>query len=128
MKSIYIASRTRHAERWRRLRASGVNILSTWIDEAEPGQSASLRDLAVRCVAEAAAADTTILYAEPGDVLKGALIEAGAALGAGRPVVAVGCSECWSSALTAHPLWSEAANIRDALIIIDRGSKDESHA
>src|SRR5271165_2948629 len=43
---IYIASRTVHAEKWRRLREDGFPIVSTWIDEAGAGQSQCLSNLA----------------------------------------------------------------------------------
>lgn len=88
--SIYTASRTRHANRWRELRASGIPIISTWIDEAGPGESASMVDLWDRCINEAGAADALILYREDGEELKGAIAETGAALLAGKPVFAVG--------------------------------------
>lgn len=116
--TVYVASKTRHAPMWLALRARGIRIISTWIDEAGSGQSACLRDLARRCVAEPAAADATLLYAEPGDILKGALVEVGVALGAGRPVVSVGLPSDWS-ALASHPLWTRATSLEDALSLIE---------
>lgn len=92
-KSIYIASKTKHADKWRKLRADGWNIISTWIDEAGQGQTKNRRDLAQRCIREAASADLFILYVEPGEQLKGALIEAGAALHSGVCVLCVGSIE-----------------------------------
>src|SRR5438093_12904578 len=47
---IFVASRTRHAAKWRSLRDAGWPIISTWIDEAGPGQSRSLRSLALRSI------------------------------------------------------------------------------
>lgn len=91
MNGIYLASKTAHAARWRQLRASGAPIISTWIDEAGAGESKCLADLWLRCVDEAAGATCVIVYREPGEVLKGAFIEAGAALAVGTPVYAVGC-------------------------------------
>ena len=86
---IYIASKTRHADKWRALRASGTTILSTWIDEAGTGETQDFADLWIRCVREAATCDALVFYAECGDVLKGAFVEVGAALAAGRPVYIV---------------------------------------
>lgn len=87
---IYIASKTRHAKRWLDLRAIGIPIISTWIDEAEVAATDDWPDLWDRCVNEAKSATRLIVYAEPEDFLKGALVEIGAALGAGVPVFIVG--------------------------------------
>lgn len=114
---IYIASKTKHAARWRELRdAQGYNITSTWIDEAGPGESKDLSDLARRCVDEARKANALILYCESGDFpLKGALIEVGAALGAGVPVFVVGECESLNTALASHPLWLACDSLEIAL-------------
>jgi hypothetical protein len=114
-RKIYIASKTKHAARWRDLRASGVNIISTWIDEAGEGESKDLADLAHRCIAEAANADALIIYAEPGDDLKGALVELGAALVYSVQIFAVGPVLKPSSAFTHHRLWREYQSMADAL-------------
>lgn len=87
---IYIASKVYHAEKWRLLRAAGLPIASTWIDEAGAGESADLDDLWQRCIREASTAQVLIVYREPGDTLKGAWIEVGAALASGVPVYAAG--------------------------------------
>lgn len=93
MSGIYIASKTTHGARWRDLRASGYPIISTWIDEAEVGATSNWPDLWHRCIKEASTAAATIVYREPGEVLKGAFVEMGAALSTGRVVFAVGCDE-----------------------------------
>jgi hypothetical protein len=84
--TIYVASKTVHAPKWRDLRASGLDINSTWIDEVvdkrphAEGGAVDHADLWRRCVDEASEARWMLLYAEPGEVLKGALVELGAAL------------------------------------------------
>jgi hypothetical protein len=88
--SIYIASKTRHADRWLAMRAAGAPIISTWIDEAGEGESADLHDLWERCISESKSCDTLIVYRESQDILKGAWVEIGAALASGVPVYAVG--------------------------------------
>ncbi|WFS01564.1 hypothetical protein [Rhizobium tumorigenes] len=90
---IYIASKTKHAERWRALRAAGLPIISTWIDEAGQGESGDLNDLWRRCILEASTASALVIYREPEDVLKGGWIELGAALASGVPIYAVGIEE-----------------------------------
>lgn len=90
---IYIASKTKHAEFWRRLRHLGDPIISTWIDEADEGESGDLNDLWRRCLLESSTCKVLIVYREPGEVLKGAWVEIGAALQVGIPVYAVGLEE-----------------------------------
>lgn len=99
---IYIASRTRHAPKWRELRETGWPICSTWIDEAGEGETSDFADLWTRCVAEASSCDALILFREADEPLNGALVEAGAALAHGRPVLGVGTFKSFSH----HPLFT----------------------
>ncbi len=112
--SFYAASKTVHAPLWRAMRAAGVNIIATWIDEAEEGQSGSYADLAARCLDEAARADATLLYCEEGELLKGALLEAGAALAAGKEVRCVGSCLSLSRVFCQHPRWRRFATFDEA--------------
>jgi hypothetical protein len=59
-----------------------------------------------------------IVYAEPGETLKGALVEVGVALACGNPVRWVG--SVVSSTLTHHPLMSLHDSIEDALHALQR--------
>lgn len=90
---IYVASRAsipEMAKMWRDLRAEGIPIVSTWIDEAGEGETADLSALWVRISREVASAQALVLYAGPSHFsLKGALIEVGMALAHGKPVFAV---------------------------------------
>lgn len=89
-KGFYVASRASLPERsamWRRQRERGAIINSTWIDEAGEGETADFGELWTRIDKEIGLSSALILYAEPDDFpLKGALIEAGIALGHGIPV------------------------------------------
>jgi hypothetical protein len=89
-KGIYIASKSKHGPRWQALRASGVPIISTWIDEAGEGETSDWPGLWDRCLSEAASATVLIMYVEPGETHKGSLVELGATLAAGAPVLWVG--------------------------------------
>lgn len=120
--SIYVASRTIHAEKWLQLREEGWPIISTWIDEAGYGQSSSYLDLAIRCVSEASLATHFLLYCEPGEFLKGALIEVGAALAHMHPVFVVGECQSTSRVFEAHPLWYKMNSLREALLAIQNSS------
>lgn len=100
---IYVASKTYQAPAWRALRdKAGWPIISTWIDEAGPGETKCHIDLWRRCIDEAKSATGLILYAEDGDLLKGALLETGAALACGVPVAVVGPAEAMKTAKN-HP-------------------------
>jgi hypothetical protein len=87
---IYVASRASLPERparWRALRTAGWPIVSTWIDEAGPGETDDVGELWVRIAREVASAQGVVLHVEPDDFpLKGALIEVGMALSLGKRV------------------------------------------
>lgn len=87
---IYVASRASVPERgamWRALRASGVNITSSWIDEDGPGQTADNRELWSRIQDEVGRSQVLIIYVEPDDFpLKGALVEVGMAMARNVPI------------------------------------------
>lgn len=103
---------------WRSLRINTPqphSIISTWIDEALPGQTKDDGELAARCIMEASGADRVIVYGEPGEVLKGALIEVGAALASDVEVVSVGRWDNWPRIFAKHPFWREAKTIQEAI-------------
>lgn len=110
---IYTASKTVHAQKWRELRAAGTPVIASWIDEAGVGETDDFADLWRRCIGEASRAAAVVLYREPGEVLKGAFIEAGAALAVGTPVHAVGCSEF---SFVNHPLVTQHPNLSSAIL------------
>jgi len=112
---IYFASKVKHAHRWIAKCAAGVRTISTWIDEAGDGQS-DYTELSQRCLNEIARSTAVVLYCEPGDLLKGALIEAGAALAMGKPVHCVGTCDSLSRVFLRHPLWREFQTVEDAII------------
>lgn len=111
--SIFTSSRTRHASIWRALRSAGLPIISTWIDEAGVGETADFGDLWIRCVNEAKSASALILYREDNEPLKGALIEAGSALGAGVPVFTVGCDDPSEYSFLNHPLVTRCVSLEE---------------
>lgn len=112
MTGIYIASKTAHAAKWKHMRSDGLPIISTWIDEAGVGESQCLIDLWRRCINESCMCDALIVYREPGEILKGALIEVGAALACGVHVFAVGCGEF---TFVNHPLVTQCADLSEAI-------------
>lgn len=115
---VYFASKVKHAARWRDPRHAGLRIASSWIDEAGEGQTTDYAELAQRCLDEIAEATAVVIYCEPGEILKGALVEVGAALMAGTPVICVGTCDTLSRVFRRHPQWIEVATLGDALAVL----------
>lgn len=90
--NLYVASRASVSARgvmWRALRASGVPISSSWIDEDGPGETPCMGALWERIEDEVNESTGLVLYLERSDLpLKGALVEVGMAI-AGRIPIAV---------------------------------------
>jgi hypothetical protein len=115
---IYIASKVVHAPKWRDLRDEGWPVISTWIDEAGEGESKCLSDLTIRCIAEAVSCTHFLLYCEEREILKGALLECGAALAHDVPVFCVGSGPSISRVFEHHPRWHRCETVEEALLAI----------
>lgn len=65
-------------------------------------------------------ADVVLVYAEEGDILRGALVEVGIALGVGIPVICVmnGENPSWGT-WSYHPLIYRVASLVEAKIMLD---------
>jgi hypothetical protein len=111
---IYTASKTVHVEKWRTLRGEH-EVTASWIDDYGKGQATDYSELAARCITEIERADILLLYCEPGELLKGALIEAGIALAFGKEIRCVGECASLSRVFNQHPLWRQFATIKQAL-------------
>lgn len=112
---FYAASKVKHARAWRKLRSCGEPVSASWIDEAEEGQTADYAELALRCIEEIRRSEFVLLYCKPGEILKGALIEAGCALALGKEVRCVGNCDSLSRVFRCHPLWREFESIDSAI-------------
>lgn len=115
--TVYTASKTRHAPMWRQLRAQGTRVISTWIDEAEQGQTQDFEDLWIRCVYEASTADVLLAYRQDSEeILKGAFVEIGCALSQKHPVIAVG--DWGDMSFLHHPLVVRSSCVQDAVRLV----------
>lgn len=89
---VYVASRASLPElpaMWRQLRDEGADTTSSWIDIQDEGAQ-DYAELWSSIEAQIRASDRLVLYARAEDFpLKGALVEVGMALGAGKPVLVV---------------------------------------
>lgn len=105
---IYIASKAVHRPRWRALRDEcNYRIISTWIDTDDrysiDPEGLDYSALWQSCIQDVKDCDVLILYAEPGEHLKGALVEIGVAFGLNKEIHLtgdVGDNGTWHN----HPL------------------------
>jgi hypothetical protein len=117
---IYCASKAKHAAWWRALRAAGVPIIATWIDWSrnhdggEPTADEWQRHWE-RCINEASAADILLFVAFEDERQCGALLEAGAALAAGKRCYVV--SPHWWSVAN-HPRCRIFRTLEDAVTAV----------
>ena len=126
---VYCASKARHASWWRALRAAGVPIVAPWIDwpgnvAGCPEPSADAWELHWSgCISHAADADICLFVANELETQCGALIEAGAALAAGKRVFVVSDYEF---TFAHHPRCRSFSSIEDAITAIMSGAQGES--
>lgn len=128
-KGIYACSRASVPERvamWKNIRARGVLLTSSWIDDELSQDLENPGAFWEKVTVEIKASSRLILYIEPDDLpLRGAFVEVGIALGNGIPVtivapdVALDPKTCrplgnWIK----HPLVSFAATIEEAIEIV----------
>lgn len=106
MMKVYVGSILQHADMWKELRelwAPEIEITSRWIDfpnikagdrhatilQFQKGWIENLEDIRN--------SNAMICYGEPTETLRGALVEAGMALGLGKPVLCVGNNSFFGS-------------------------------
>lgn len=105
--AVYTASNLTHAMLWRALRAewSEVNFCARWPWQHinDDGTAKWPDDKAFGSVfwehdfQDVQRSNVVLCYAEPQDVLRGALVEAGMALGMGKLVITVGSNESFGT-------------------------------
>ena len=117
---IYVASKMKHAEMWRRLyETPRIHIVSRW-PFLEPFISPGAENAKFFWqddIADLRACHACLVYAEPGEHLRGALVEAGAALAMGKLVVVVGDHPDYGT-WQYHPNVAVASSIADAFDLI----------
>lgn len=104
MPRIYVATKLHHAAQFRKLRLAwnsiGLHIISRWLDmeHVETGATGALPDDDYKLFwlideADVRSCDVVLVYGEPKDNLRGALVEAGIGIGCGKLILAVGENE-----------------------------------
>jgi hypothetical protein len=113
--SVYVASNIRFIDFWQKLRDSGVNISSTWIDHAPDREDKeAISRLWVNCFEEIRQSDMAIVKAEKEDIFKGVLVEIGATLVLDKPVYLVGENNSMGDIYN-HPLFHQVSSIEEAI-------------
>tara|TARA_B100000508_G_scaffold111285_1_gene89526 strand:+ start:180 stop:545 length:366 start_codon:yes stop_codon:yes gene_type:complete len=87
--TVYVSSKLKHKDMWLGRREEGLPVISSWIDGEKIEGGYALDMMWERYLTEISEARYIIVYVEPGDILKGALIELGAALYKNIPVYVV---------------------------------------
>jgi hypothetical protein len=126
MIKVYIASKLAYAERFRIMRMQwkreGIDLHARWHDQAQHEESATPEDFHIFWLVDeedVKRSNAVIVYAEPQDKLRGALIEAGIAIGAGILTILVGDSPDFGT-WQHHPCVLRAATLEYAKLLILR--------
>jgi hypothetical protein len=82
---VYPSSKVKHAPMWREIQQTVPHVFfnARWVKRAEREsdlKEGDFLDLWHECQADIESSDVVLVYAEEGDVLKGALVEVGIAL------------------------------------------------
>lgn len=119
--AIYVASKMRRAGALRGSLGGRFNLVSSWLRDGPALGETDLRAVWGRNEAEIGAADMLVLHVYETDILRGALVEAGIALGLGVPVYQVGScpalrqADGGAATFTCHRRWFQAATVDAAV-------------
>ena len=120
MKRVYFASKLKHRAKWRALKDMRVHAHARWLRHNEIG-TPDTPEFASRFWVEdhedVAAADYVIVYAEQGEHLRGALVEAGIAIALDVPVLVIGDHPDFGT-WQHHPSVTRCATLDDAFNLI----------
>lgn len=114
---VYTASKLAQADRWKRLvdEWPEVHFVARWpgyvgVVPDEPDQAEVFWQ---HDIEDVTSADAVLVYAEAGEHLRGALVEAGAAIALGKPVIVVGTHADYGT-WQYHPLVHRVADLDGA--------------
>lgn len=117
---IYMASKMQHAETWRKLyNDPTIHICSRWpfLEPFIDPTPANSRRFWQDDMADILACDALLVYALPGEHLRGALVEAGAAIALGKLVLTVGDHVDYGT-WAHHPCVLTASTLSNAIAAI----------
>lgn len=118
---VYTASKLTHAPLWKTLRTDWpeIEFTANWIDMVDriPDTPQFAERFWPRDLADIGRSDLVLCYAPSGEILRGALVECGAALAWGKRVLLVGHSDSFGS-WQWHPLCSHARDLDHARVLL----------
>lgn len=123
---VYVASQTHHAEQWLEIGQewrlqTGHQIISSWPQMVYDGVPESTYNSKVfwqKNVSEIQDANVVLVFADTGDVLRGALVEVGVALATEIPIVCVGDHTSYGT-WRHHPLVYNVDRLADVIPFLD---------
>jgi hypothetical protein len=135
---LYIASHTRHAKRWIKLRPQlypKITVVSSWIDVLKDGEPNFTPEMVKKSwdnnIRDIILCDILMLYSEAGEPPRGAAFEAGIAFAMGKPILHVGdpaplgsmhcCFEPFTTLEACFSLLADEQNAQD--LINSNGSR-----
>jgi nucleoside 2-deoxyribosyltransferase len=127
MVRVYFASKLRHGGRWRTLCASAHQFVAyaRWLKHTSigtPDTPDNASTFWLEDQQDVKHADVVVVYAEPGEHLRGALVEAGMAIAYGKPVVVVGDHPDYGT-WQYHPLVHRVADFDEMLSFLSQYSR-----
>jgi nucleoside 2-deoxyribosyltransferase len=123
MIKVYMASKMEHAEKWRELYSEHptLHVVSRWpfLEPFVSPTGENAKKFWQDDVADIAHADAVVVFAKEGEKLRGALVEAGIAIGMGKLVVVIGEHLDYGT-WRFHPQVFNATTIEEAFSLIEK--------
>ena len=124
MLRVYTASKLEEYTRWLKLQEThpGVFFHARWIKHMQIGtedRESRAQEFWIQDQEDVESADVLLLYATPGRVMKGALIEAGMAISKGVPVIVVGNEDIYGTWIY-HPGVTITGSLDEAISLSDK--------
>ena len=120
---VYIASKLCHADKWHELRETWPEVVFVmrWpfchVGNI-PDDPVFAKIFWEQDLEDVSKSDVVLVYAEPGEKLRGALVEAGMAIALGKCVICVGVEHQDFGTWTHHPLVHRVVDLGEARLVL----------
>lgn len=120
---VYTASKTRHAVMWKQIRDihDDLTFTARWVNhtlEKRPETPQNAIIFWVEDEDDVRDADVVLVFADPTDVLRGALVEAGMGIALGKRIIVVGEHESYGT-WQYHPLVHRVRDLKGAFTLLN---------